>query len=105
MTAEQRSIYDPWTEWHASGSLRAVPKFNAPWRGQMAKAWRAVKACRQSWHDGYVAYNCPLTARELHAKERWHREWYDYGRSLRERAEPNVTAAVNDLFPLPSPRR
>lgn len=76
----------------------------APWRGQMAKAWRSVKKVKEyqnellRWltytddaHAGgpispphigeYRAKQCSLKA--AFAREQWHREWYEYGKSLR----------------------
>lgn len=58
-----------------------APAFNAPWRGQMAKAWRAVKACKVNTFIRPNATTLPLD--HVHRRFAWHLEWYNYGRSLR----------------------
>lgn len=93
------NTYVPTYEWHIEWRDDGMWYLN-----EMAKAWRSVKKVKEyqnellRWltytddaHAGgpispphigeYRAKQCSLKA--AFAREQWHREWYEYGKSLR----------------------
>lgn len=71
---------------NTSGTPTSVRRDHSPFRGQMAKAIRAVRAQERKLYEGYLREDIkgPITGREVARRIRWHQAWVDYGDALAE---------------------